>query len=128
MVPDEKGTFTWEGLTATGLAGLVQNSISGNATYTLGGFVARDLTFAAFTATVQFGTSVVDFSKLTAGVFTATDEASVKQSIGTAPPVTNGYTIDALATNPTTLTWLDTAQVNANASGSAQILSVQETV
>jgi hypothetical protein len=121
-------SFTWEGLVATGLAGLVQNSISGNATYVLGGWVSRDITFAAFATTASIGTEVSDFSKVTAGQFTATASASIKQSIGTAPPVVNGYTIDATGVNPTTLIWLDTIAAGTNSGGTAQLLAIQETV
>lgn len=125
--PDEKGTFAWSGLVATGLAGLVQNSVGVGANYTLGGFVARNLTFAAFATTTQIGTSVEDFSKLTAGIFTATNQAAVKQSIGTSPPVVNGYTIAATGANPTSLIWLDTAAAGSNSGGTAQITDVEET-
>lgn len=127
-VPDEKGTFTWESLSATNLAGTVTNAITGDAQYTLGGFVSRDLPFAAYQTETSIGTSVEDFSKLTAGIFTATNQASVKQSIGTMPPVTNGYTIDATGVNPTTLEWLDTDAAATNSTGTAQIENVEETV
>ena len=128
-VPDEKGIFTWENLVATNLAGLVTNTITGDATYELGGFVARTLVFSTpFGPNTTLGTAVVDFSKLTAGIFTATNQASIKQSIGTPPSVTNGYTIDALSTNPTTLIWLDTPAVNSNSTGTAAIEDVEETV
>jgi hypothetical protein len=127
-VPDEKGTFAWSGLVATGLAGIVQNTIGTGPNYTLGGFVQRDLTFAAFATTTLIGTSVEDFSKLTAGIFTATNQTAIKQAIGTPPPVLNGYTINAIGTNPTNLVWLDTAAASSNSSGTAQITDVEETV
>ena len=127
-IPDEKGTFTFGSLVASGLAGLVQNTINSGASYTLGGFVQRNLTFAAFATTTSLDTEVVDFSKLQAGIFTATNQAALKQSIGTSPPVTNGYTIDALSTNPTSLIWLDTAAAASNSGGTAQITNVEETV
>lgn len=128
LVPDEKGTFTWEGLVATGLAGLVQNTVGSGGSYTLGGFVARDLTFAAYATTTSLGTSVETFSKLTAGIFTATNQPALRQAIGTPPPVVNGYTIDATGVDPTTLIWLDTVAAATNSTGTAKITSVQETV
>lgn len=126
--PDEKGTFTFEGLVATGLAGLVQNTIGSGSAYTLGGFVSRTLSFAPFTATTSLGTAVTDFAKLQAGIFTQTTNPALKQSIGTSPPVVDGYTIDALNVNPTSLIWLDTLQVGANSTGLATITTVEETV
>lgn len=125
--PDEKGVFTFESLSATGLSGLVQTTINSGASYTLGGFVARDLTFAAFATTTDIGTSVEDFSKLTADEFTATSSPALKQSIGTSPPVANGYTIDSIAVNPTELEWLDTTAAATNSTGTAQITGVEET-
>lgn len=127
-VPDEKGTFTWESISAIGLAGVEQTSISVGATYELGGFVSRDLTFAAFATTTSLGTEVNDFSKLTATLFSATNQTPSKQSIGTSPPVTDGYTIDAVDTNPTSLIWLDTTAASTNSSGTAYIEGVEETV
>lgn len=125
---DTKGTYTWQSLTATNLAGIVTSVITGDSQYTLGGFVQRSLTFAAFATTTTMDVEVVDFSKLTAGIFTSTNQTALKQSIGTSPPVTDGYTIDALSINPTTVIWLDTAAASANSSGTAQITDVEETV
>lgn len=125
---DTKGTYTWQSLSATNLSGLVTTVITGDATYVLGGFVQRDLTFAAFATSTPMNVEVVDFSKLTAGIFTATALPALKQPIGTSPPVVNGYTIDALSINPTALIWLDTVAAGANSGGTAQILDVEETV
>lgn len=125
---DEKGTFTFESLVSTGLAGLQQTVINSGASYTLGGFVSRNLTFAAFATTTSIGTSVETFSKLSANIFTSTNQSALRQPIGTSPSVTNGYTIDAIATNPTSLIWLDTPASSANSGGTAQITNVEETV
>jgi hypothetical protein len=127
-IPDLKGTFSWTSMLATGLAGLTQSTIGTGSTYTLGGFVQRTLVFAAFATTTSLGTEVVTFSKLTAGIFTATSNTALKQPIGTSPPVTDGYTIDATGVNPTTLIWLDTAAAGSNSSGLASITLVEETV
>lgn len=127
-IPDEKGVFAFEGLVATNLSGLSTNTLNSGQAYELGGFVARDLTFSAFASSVQLGTSVEDFSKLSAGIFSATNQAALKQAIGTGPSVANGYTIDAVGANPTTLTWLDSAAISTNSAGTAQITSVEEVV
>lgn len=125
---DVKGAYTFTTLVATGLAGLVQNTINSGSGYTLGGFVPRSLTFAAFATTTSMDVAVVDFSKLTAGIFTATNQAALKQPIGTSPSVTNGYTINALSVNPTTVIWLDTPAAGSNSGGTAQITAVEETI
>jgi hypothetical protein len=127
-VPDEKGTFSFQNLSVRNLAGIIQTVINSGASYTLGGFVQRNLTFAAFATTTSLDTEVVDFSKLQAGIFTSTNQPAQKQPIGTPPPVTDGYTINAVGVNPTTLIWSDTAAAGANSSGTAQITDVEETV
>ena len=129
-IPDQKGTFAWSGLVATGLAGLVQNTISGNATYVLEAFVARTLTFPAFTANTSIGTNVVDFSKLVVATFpTAGNAVGVKQAIGTPPTSDTGkegwYTTNVAQDE---IIWLHTPSVNANSSGTATATGVQETV
>ena len=125
---DEKGVFAWGALVATNLAGIVTAVITGDGNYTLGGFVARSLTFPAFANQTPMGVEVVDFAKLTAGVFTSTANPALKQPIGTPPSVQDGYTIDSLGINPTALIWLDTPAVASNSSGTAQITNVEEVV
>lgn len=125
---DDKGTFNWGAIAATNLAGIATAAITGDVQYTLGGFVARTLTFAAFATQAPMGVEVVDFAKLTAGIFTSTNQAAQKQPIGTPPSVTDGYTIDALGVNPTQVIWLDTPAAGANSGGTAQITNVEETV
>lgn len=125
---DTKGTYNWQNLAATNLAGKVASSISVGGSYVLGGFVARSLTFAAFATTTQMDVEVVDFAKLQAGIFTATNQTALKQSIGTPPSVINGYTIDSTGVKPTTVVWLDTAAASTNSTGTAQITDVEELV
>jgi len=125
---DTKGTYNWQNLVATNLAGTVTSAISVGGSYELGGFVQRTLTFAAFATTTSMDVEVVTFSKLSAGVFTSTAQPALRQAIGTPPSVTNGYTIVAAGVKPTTLTWLDTPAAGANSGGTAQITAVEETV
>ncbi len=125
---DEKGTFNWGSLVATNLAGIVTGSITGDSQYVLGGFVARSLTFGSFATSTAIGVEVVDFAKLEAGIFTATNQTALKQPIGTPPSVTNGYTIDATGINPTSVIWLDSPAAASNSGGTAQITNVEEVV
>lgn len=130
-VPDEKGTFAFENLVATGLAGIVQNNISSGQNYELGGFVSRDLVVAAFSATVDANVQTVDFSKVQAGAFSPGGQ-SVKQPIGTPPAVDaerpNEYTIAATGVSPTVVQLLDTAAVNANSLGLYTLNNFEEIV
>lgn len=62
---DTKGTFSYGGLIATNLAGKVVNTISGDGNYTLGGFLFRTLTVAAWpNREVAIGCNVSNTSKL----------------------------------------------------------------
>ena len=123
---DESGSFTYSNLIAIGLAGRITNIVTGDDTYEIGGFVAQSVTFDPFTnqATIPF--AVTDFTKLQAGFLTGTNQQSVLQPIGTGPSVANGWTIDALGVNPTTIIWLDTPAVGANSGGTAQLLDIEE--
>jgi len=121
-----KGTYAWQAVSATNLAGLTTTVITGDDQYVLGGFVARSVTFAPFATTAQMVVPVGDFGKLTAGIFTATNQIATKQPIGTSPPVTNGYTIDATGVSPTEIQWLDTTAATTNATGTAQLLDIEE--
>jgi hypothetical protein len=125
---DLKGAFSWSNLVATNLAGIVTTAITGDSQYVLGGFVARTVTWDAFqTISRNINVMVVDFAKLSAGLFSATNQQSVKWPIGTAPPKTDGYTISALSVKPHTVTWLDTAAAGSN-TGEAYLFTYQEAV
>lgn len=125
---DEKGTFAWEGLVATNRAGKVVNVISGDSSYTLGGFVQRNATFPAFEDLAPINVETVDYSKISFGTISQTNQPAVKQPIGTSPPVVNGMTIVATGVDPTQVRWLDTDQVAANTGAPLAYVPVQETV
>jgi len=126
-VPTEKGVFSFENLSATNLANTETTVISGSADYDLGGFVPRQKVVPAFASTVQIGVEVVDFTKLQAGAFSP-GGASVKQPIGTTADVVNGYTIDAVGVNPTTIKLLDDDAVAANSLGLYNLSDIEEVV
>jgi len=127
---DDKGTKSWQNLVATNLAGLVTNTISSGATYVLGGFVARSLTFGPFLQSTTLNVAVVTYTKLSAGVFTATDQpAQLNPTQGDTSDIVDTYTIlSPLGTNPQTLWWNDVAAASSNSSGTAQITNLQELV
>lgn len=124
---DDKGVKSWTNLSATNLAGILTTVISVGSTYTLGGFVPRTIVVPAFASTVQFNVEVVDFSKVQAGNFSP-GGPSVKQPIGTVADTINGYTIDAVAINPTTLELLDLAAIAANSLGLYNLIDLEEVV
>lgn len=127
---DTKGAYTFTSLVSTGLAGLVQNTINSGAAYTLGGFVQRTLTFAAFSQNTTLNVGVVTYSKLQAGIFTATNQPALRNAVqGDTSNILNTYTVLTLGNvGPITLFWNDLAAANSNSSGTAQITAVEETV
>lgn len=122
-----KGTYSWTGLVATNLAGVVTNTITTGAQYTLGGFVARDVTFAAFSQSAQITVSVIDYSKLQAGKFTATNQQSIRNAIqGNQSNLVNTFTVLGIGVSPTTVWWNDVAAAASNSSGTAKLLALEE--
>jgi hypothetical protein len=124
---DVKGTYNWSTPSATNLAGLVVNFVLSGSTYVLGGFVPRNLTFSFFSQTTTMNVPVVTYSKLQAGLFTATNQPAIKMATqGSHTDSADHFTVDALNTSPVTLWWNDVAAASSNSSGTAQILSVEE--
>jgi hypothetical protein len=127
---DPKGTFAWQNAAATNLAGITTNSIASGANYTLGGFVARAVTFAAFVQTATLNVPVSSYAKLTAGIFTATNQPSNLNPVqGNVSDLTDTWTVlSPIGTAPITIWWNDVAAASSNSSGTAQLLDIQETV
>ena len=127
---DTKGNYSFSTLVATGLSGLVQNTINSGAAYTLGGFVQRTLTFAAFSQNTTLNVGVVTYAKLQAGIFTSTNQPALRNAVqGDVSNIANTYTVLTLGNvGPITLFWNDSAAASANSSGTAQITAVEEVV
>lgn len=125
---DPKGTFAWQNFEARNLADIVTNTITTGANYVLGGAVARDLTFAAFVQTTTFNFAVTDYTKLTATIFTATNQPAQRNPIqGDLTDIIDTYTVlSPIGTAPQTLWWNDVAAASSNSSGTAQILGFEE--
>jgi len=71
---------------------------------------------------------ITDFSKVQAGLFSATNNQSVKWPIGTSPPKTEGYTSeDPATTKPHNVEWLDTIAAGSN-TGEAYLFNYEEVV
>lgn len=117
-----KGTKTWASISATNLAGKVVTTITSGGTYTIGGFVSRTLSLAAFANEVTLNTSVVDFSKMT--LSWAVKALPNKATVGTnvPPPLPDTWTINALNANPTTVRILDTSATNSSSAASNVIV------
>jgi hypothetical protein len=118
---DPKGTQTFSSLSATGLAGLVGSTITSGASYTVGGFAARTITFPAFAQYAAIGTTIVDITKVTAS-YTGSTVLTRQSSTAYA---FQGFTIvDATGTYSPTGGYLfitDSAFAGSNTSGTLQL-------
>jgi len=140
---DSKGTFAWTSITAETLAGQTLSAIqnaSGN--YILGGFVARTIPVPALSRTIDLGTAVSDPTNLIVSETfrgslsfdsSISDGTVLNGDINTGVDIIGKYTIvdsGSLSTvdlSGDTLFYLDRVAVNANASGTSNII-VEETV
>lgn len=127
---DEKGVFSWESASITNLAGLVTSIVATGPTYELGGFVARTLTFPAFSQSQTFSVPVSDYTKLQAGIFTATGGPAVLHAVqGDLTQATDEFTVlSPIGVSPQTLFWNDAIAASTNSSGTAQITDLEEVV
>lgn len=125
-----KGTYTWLGILGVNLSGIQTTILSGTTNYILGGFVARNLQFSPYQQATPFGSQVVDYGKIQAGIFTATNQPAVRHSPqGDQGDATDEYTIlSPLGANPQLLWWNDAYAAGSNSSGTAMITAVEEVV
>ena len=120
-----KGAYTWGNMLAVNLANIETEVITGDNTYTLGGFVTRVLTLEAFANTVQANVEVANYSKLT--LSWSVKGLPNKRSVGTtATPDPDSWAIDALNVNPTTFIILDTNATDSSSQSST--VTVQEVI
>jgi hypothetical protein len=125
---DTVGVMTWTSILGTGLAGLT-TTVAVNPNYTIGGFVARTLMFSSFSQTTALNVIVTDYSKLTAGIFTSTNQPALRNAAqGDHSDIIDTYTVDAIGSAPTTIWWNDVAAAGANSGGTATIVDVQEII
>jgi hypothetical protein len=118
---DPKGSQTFSTLSMTGLAGVTGSTITSGASYTVGGFATRTITFAAFERFHAIGTNIVDITKVTASY---TNSSVLTRQTSTVD-VTQGFTIvDATGTYSPTGGYLfisDSAFAGANTTGTLQL-------
>lgn len=128
-----KGVHSFNSLQAVGLSGLIQNNITTGETYTIGGFVFRVLTVAAFpNREASIGTKVTSVGKLrctnlskgASGTLNATYKVNLDNELAR-------YTITGptKTLNPQGTLWYnsDAANATSNTSGTMQI-EIEEVV
>ena len=123
---NSRGVKFWDDPSFFNLANVETTSIAVNPSYEVGGFVARTVTWQAFqTTSDNVSVAIADFSKVQAGIFSATSNQSIKQPLATPPPVTDGYTVSVVGFAPHQVEWLDTVAAGSN-SGTAFLFDYEE--
>lgn len=122
---DTKGSYSWGSLSATNLAEKEVTTYTGGNTYTLRGFVSRDISLAAFANEADMNVAAVTYDNVT--LTWEVKSLPYKRSVGTtATPDAGAWCLDTLNTNPTTIRILDTAATDAQSQES--IITIEETV
>lgn len=122
---DARGSFNFGNLSAINEANVEQTVISGGSTYTIGGFVTRQVFLEAFQNEIDINVPVDNYNKVTlswsfnAGV---TNRAAVDS---VAPVFQSWCLLSPIGQSPVTIRILDDSY---NASTQQSIITIQETV
>ncbi len=123
---DTVGAYSYGSLVATNLANRVTTAYTGDSNYTIGGFVSRVLSLAAFANQTNFTAAVADYSKCT--LVWAVKSLPNKRAFNTAAtPDPNSWCFaGTLGVSPTTARILDTAATGS--SSNVTNVTVEEVV
>lgn len=122
---DTKGSYSWGSLSATNLAEKEVTTYTGGNTYTLRGFVSRDIALAAFANEAVMNVAAVTYDNVT--MTWEVKSLPYKRSVGTTDtPDAGAWCLHTLNTNPTTIRILDTAATDAQSQEST--ITIEETV
>lgn len=107
------GTYTWGAISATNLAGIVTTTITGDNTYTIGGFTPRTITLNGYQNEALINITVTDYSKLS--IQWSVKDLPNKRAVGTTTiPDPNSWCIHSLNSSPTKIRILDVAATLAS--------------
>ena len=120
-----KGSYSFSSLSAFNLAGIETTSINSGSTYTIGGFVARNITLAAFANEAAMNVAATDYTKVTLS-WSFKPSLTIRSPLNSTPPVVDNWCLVALSTNPTTIRLLDTSATNS--CSQASTITIQESV
>jgi len=128
---DTKATYNWGAIAGTNLAGIVTTTNSGTTNYTLGGFVQRTITLAAFGWQANINVEVSDYSKLSSTgsgqVLDWVVDQNTRSTLGdTTRPQASTWSASATFTNPTTINILDESATNSQSQ--ATTFTIQEAI
>jgi len=123
---DEVGSYSYGALSATNLAGIETTTYTGNSTYTIGGFVSRDISLAAFANESTFNAAVSDYTKCTLSWSFKSLPNRRAFNTTTTPDANSWCFAGTLNSSPTTARILDTAATAA--SSNETTITIEETV
>ena len=111
---DTVGAYSYGSLVATNLANRVTTAYTGDSTYTIGGFVSRVVSLAAFANETIFNAAVADYSKCT--LVWAVKSLPNKRAFNTVvTPDPNSWCFaGTVGVSPTTARILDTAATGSS--------------
>ncbi len=114
-----KGTHTFTGLNAIGLAGKTQNNVNTGADYVFGGFVSRTVDLVATLNETDINVLWVDYTKLTFS-WSKNSDVTIRAAAGTTTQITNNWCILSQTSSntgtpggPVTVKILDFSKANA---------------
>lgn len=121
---DAKGSYNFAGLSAVNLAGVEQNTINSGQTYTLGGFISRNIPLEAFQNEAQFNVPVVTYNKVTVS-WSFNSNVATRAALDTLAPVFRSWClVSPIDQSPVTVRLLDDSY---NASTQQSTITIQET-
>ena len=122
---DIRGIYTWE-ITNNNLSGLSTTNINGENTYTIGGFVSRDITLEAFLNESSMNIAATNYNKVS--INWEVKPLPNKRPIGTDTtiPILNGWCLESLDTNPTIIRILDIYATEASSQDT--IITIEESI
>ena len=123
---DLPGTYSYNALSATNLAGKEVTSYTGASTYVIGGFVSRTITLAAFANESSFGASVSDYTKcsLTWNIKALSNRRAYNSTV--TPDANSWCMAGTIGSQPTLARILDTAASSSSSNESS--ITVEENI
>lgn len=122
---DPKGSFNFSSLSAFNLAGVEQTAINSGATYTLGGFVSRQIPLEAFQNQAQMNVAVDSYNKVTLS-WSFNAGVTQRAAIDTPAPLFQSWCLlSPIDQKPVIIRILDDSY---NASTQQSTITIQETV
>ena len=122
---DTKGAFSFSSLSAKNLSNMEQTSINSGASFTLGGFVSRDIALAAFENEATMNVEATTYSKVTLS-WSFKTSVTTRAALDSSPPIVDNWCLEAVDANPATIRILDTSATGSSSQEST--ITIEEAV